>query len=92
MKKYLTVISESDKETKILGLAFARELLKTSFKTEAPAVALKGELGSGKTTFVLGFLKYFGIKPHAASPTFVIMKKYSSKKRSRDIYHLHAYR
>lgn len=44
----------------------------------AVIIGLQGELGSGKTTFVQGFLGYFGIQ-RVTSPTFVIIKKYSYK-------------
>ena len=39
-------------------------------------ICLSGELGSGKTTFIQGFLQGLKIKGHYTSPTFVIMKYY----------------
>ncbi len=39
-------------------------------------ILLKGELGSGKTTFAQGVLKFLGAQGPFTSPTFVIMKKY----------------
>ena len=39
-------------------------------------IVLKGELGSGKTTFAQGMLKALGAKGPFTSPTFVIIKKY----------------
>ena len=99
MKKNLTIISDSAQTTKNIGAMLARELSKTFFGKGAAIVALKGDLGAGKTTFVLGFLEYFGIKPHAASPTFVIMKRYKinsklkiKNSKTESIYHLDAYR
>ena len=52
----------------------------------ATVVALIGELGTGKTTFVQKFAKAYGIKEHVTSPTFVILKKYGN------LIHIDAYR
>lgn len=38
--------------------------------------ALTGDLGTGKTTFIQGFLRGLGIKKRATSPTFIIIKKF----------------
>lgn len=72
---------------------------KMSLGEEATVIKLAGNLGAGKTTFVLGFLSYFGIKPQAASPTFVIMKHYipkvqfkTQRLKVKGLYHLDAYR
>ena len=46
-------------------------------KAEAPVVfGLRGDLGSGKTTFAQGFAKALGIQEKVLSPTFLIIKKY----------------
>jgi tRNA threonylcarbamoyladenosine biosynthesis protein TsaE len=103
MKKGFRFFSNSQKVTKLLARLFAQELEKEFSKKSfaqnksALVIALKGDLGAGKTTFVLGFLSHFGIKPQAASPTFVIMKKYApklvrTKNKIEFIYHLDAYR
>ncbi|MEI6396573.1 MAG: tRNA (adenosine(37)-N6)-threonylcarbamoyltransferase complex ATPase subunit type 1 TsaE [Candidatus Taylorbacteria bacterium] len=42
----------------------------------ATIVALNGQLGSGKTTFVQAVARELGIVANVTSPTFVIMKKY----------------
>lgn len=39
-------------------------------------LALEGDLGSGKTTFIKGFAKALGIENEITSPTFVLLKKY----------------
>lgn len=56
----------------------ARELIKDiSFKkNQACIIAITGDLGSGKTTFVQGLAKELGIKEKILSPTFIIMKKF----------------
>jgi len=54
--------------------------------------ALKGNLGAGKTTFVQGFFRGLGLK-RAASPTFIIMRRYSLKRGIfKNVYHMDAYR
>lgn len=52
----------------------------------ASVFALSGELGGGKTTFVQGFLRGLGIKRRAASPTFILMRRFGN------LHHLDAYR
>ncbi len=70
----IKIISDSAKVTKQLAYEFIREVVK---KSKGPHIfLLKGDLGIGKTTFTLGLLSYFSIRPHAASPTFVLMKRY----------------
>lgn len=39
-------------------------------------LALSGDLGSGKTTFVQGLARGMGIGKQIVSPTFIIMRKY----------------
>lgn len=51
-------------------------LVRTSAKTAA-VLALIGELGGGKTTFVQGLARVLGIKERILSPTFVIMRRFS---------------
>ena len=56
-------------------------------------IALEGELGAGKTTFVQGFAKALGIKENLTSPTFVIIKVYSLQLSVyRNLIHIDAYR
>jgi tRNA threonylcarbamoyladenosine biosynthesis protein TsaE len=74
MKK-LRVKSDSSQLTQLIAGEFASKISKIK-SNSAKVITLKGDLGSGKTTFALGFLNNFGIKPHAVSPTFVIMKRY----------------
>ena len=42
----------------------------------AVVLALRGDLGAGKTTFLQGFAKGLGIKENVLSPTFIVMKKF----------------
>lgn len=58
-------------------------------------LALSGELGSGKTTFVQGLARALGIREHPRSPTFVLAKRYQVTRRGlpwRHFVHVDAYR
>ena len=59
----------------------------------ALVIALEGELGAGKTTFVQGLAKDLKIKAKIKSPTFTLMKSYKLKVISyKLLYHLDCYR
>ena len=45
-------------------------------KKGALALAMQGDLGGGKTTFIQGFARGLGIKENITSPTFIILKKF----------------
>ena len=85
---------KSLKDTQKLAALLAREISKTRFKkNQAVVLALKGNLGSGKTTFTQGFLKGLGVKKKITSPTFVIQKNYKLKDKSYKLaYHIDCYR
>ena len=55
-------------------------------------MALKGNLGSGKTCFAQGLAKVLGIKKIITSPTFVLLKIYLTKHRIKKLYHFDLYR
>jgi tRNA threonylcarbamoyladenosine biosynthesis protein TsaE len=56
-------------------------------------VAMSGELGSGKTTFVQGVLRACGAEGPFTSPTFTIIKIYDVHfHHIQKIYHIDAYR
>jgi len=85
--------SFSAQTTKLLAVALAKEALKTKSGKYALVLALKGELGAGKTTFIQGFIKALGIRNRVTSPTFVIVKSFKFKASSfKRIYHIDAYR
>ena len=46
--------------------------------------------GSGKTKFVQGIVKYFGLENEISSPTFTIVNEYTSS--NINIYHFDVYR
>jgi len=80
------IVAKNMKETQKVAALFAKEAAKTS-RGFALVVALEGELGSGKTTFVQGFAEALGIKEKVLSPTFVLMKIYNLRIRKLNIKH-----
>ena len=57
------------------------------------ALALHGDLGVGKTTFVQGLAAGFGIEQPVTSPTFTLCRFYrSARPAGRTLAHLDAYR
>jgi len=71
-----------------LGRALGRALLTRS--TQALVVAIKGELGAGKTTLVGGVLNAVGFAGPARSPTYTLVESYETP--TRHIFHLDLYR
>lgn len=82
MKIYET---HSEIETKKLAQKIARKFKKG-------VIALSGDLGAGKTTFVQGFAKGLGIKEKIISPTFVVIRQHKIPKSNRILYHVDLYR
>lgn len=66
----LEFVTKSAEQTLNLGKRVAASLL------GGEILALVGELGAGKTTFVQGLAKGLGIKKRVISPTFIIVRKY----------------
>ncbi len=88
--------SYSSNDTRRLGGDVAK-ILAGHRGRAALVVALQGDLGAGKTTFVQGFLKGLRIKKRATSPTFVIMRRYKIPHVQRVahhayLHHMDAYR
>jgi len=55
-------------------------------------ICLYGDLGSGKTTFIQGLAKEFGITTRLLSPTFIIVRRYQLRKPFSFFYHIDLYR
>lgn len=93
VKFYLT---KNPTETKILGKKLASFFLKKrQSRIAAWVFGLTGEMGSGKTTFLQGFVKGLGIKEKILSPTFIIMRKFKIKQKKHKFsffYHIDCYR
>lgn len=79
-----TFESISPEDTIELGKEFAKYI------TKGDIITLNGELGSGKTVFLMGIAKYFGIENEVCSPTFTIVNEYNTP--SFPIYHFDVYR
>lgn len=77
-------ITESVEETQRVAKEFAQKLIGGN------VIALYGDLGSGKTTFVQGLAKGLGIKKRIISPTFIIVRRYRTG--IRNFYHIDLYR
>ena len=89
-------ISRSEVDTHRLA-----EKIAESIKRGLPAgrqskiIALYGNLGSGKTTFVQGLAKGLGIEKKIISPTFILMRSYkiqNTKYQILNLYHVDLYR
>ncbi|MBI5220456.1 MAG: tRNA (adenosine(37)-N6)-threonylcarbamoyltransferase complex ATPase subunit type 1 TsaE [Candidatus Liptonbacteria bacterium] len=93
MTKFTTC---SSRATVKLGAAWAQTLSDNKSHhgpKRALVIALAGDLGSGKTTFIQGFLRALGVRGRLTSPTFVLMKKYVLRKRNwKRAFHLDFYR
>lgn len=88
----LEMVTKSAKETQKVAAQLAVEAAKKVIGS-ALVIALEGELGSGKTTFVQGFAKAFGVEEKVLSPTFVLMKVYPLKQRRfKHLVHIDCYR
>jgi tRNA threonylcarbamoyladenosine biosynthesis protein TsaE len=81
----ISFISESQQDTIDLGRKIAR-LLKPGC-----VIALSGNLGAGKTTFVKGIGQGLGIaKKQVNSPSYVLIREYKGLKT--DLFHCDLYR
>ena len=77
-------ISHSENDTIEFAKNFAKKLNKHSI------IVLSGDLGSGKTKFTEGILKYFGLDDEISSPTFTIVNEYDAK--DVKLFHFDLYR
>jgi tRNA threonylcarbamoyladenosine biosynthesis protein TsaE len=85
----MEMVTKSAQETQRLGEKIANQL------KGGEVLALSGELGGGKTTFLQGLAKGLGIKERILSPTFIMMRQYSvtdHRSRITDFYHVDLYR
>jgi tRNA threonylcarbamoyladenosine biosynthesis protein TsaE len=70
-------------------------------KDAATVLALKGDLGAGKTTFTQALARELGVQDAVQSPTYVLMKSYplelsdagaNTNKKFTKLVHIDAYR
>ncbi len=81
----LSYESTSVDTTKELGYKFASKMKKGDI------LVLNGDLGSGKTVFVSGFLSFYGKENEASSPTFTIVNEHNLT-NELNLYHFDVYR
>ncbi len=86
MKK--EVITKSEKETRRIGAFLGERILDIEKRI---FFALEGGLGAGKTTFLQGMALGMGVTEDVTSPTFLIFKRYDTKKE-RVFYHFDSFR
>ena len=84
MDNVFKYISHNEEETMRLAQNIESE------KFENMVICLVGELGSGKTVFVKGFAKSLEIEDTITSPTFNIVKEYTTGEMP--LYHMDVYR
>ena len=77
-------ISKNENSTITLAYNLAKNL------KNGDIIVLSGDLGSGKTKFTQGILKYFGLENEISSPTFTIVNEY--KNENATIFHFDVYR
>lgn len=80
----LQIISNSEQETIEFAYKIAKQLNKNTI------IVLTGDLGSGKTKFTEGILKYYGLENEISSPTFTLVNEYNTE--NFNIYHFDVYR
>ena len=78
-------ITKSSSQTKNFG-----EHIGSNLKG-GEVIALVGDLGTGKTTFMQGLSRGLGIHDRILSPTFILMRGYMGKNKI-NLYHLDLYR
>ncbi len=82
--------TESAAQTESAGALLAREILSND---SAPRfVALRGDLGVGKTVFVRGFTSEIAPAAAVRSPTFALVNEYRDKKGGTSVFHFDVYR
>jgi tRNA threonylcarbamoyladenosine biosynthesis protein TsaE len=81
-------ITNSEEETINLGRRFAERL------KPGDVVAIRGDLGSGKTEFIKGICEFFDVAEMVNSPTFTIINHYTGQNDNSDIniFHIDLYR
>ena len=80
----MTILCRTESDTEALGERLARAL-----PAGGAVVALRGELGAGKTAFVRGMARGMGLDCRVSSPTFTIVNEYLGE---RELIHFDMYR
>jgi tRNA threonylcarbamoyladenosine biosynthesis protein TsaE len=80
---------KSIEETEKVAKNFVKRLKP---RKQATVFGLRGDLGSGKTTFVKSVLVKLGYNGRVTSPTFVVQKRYKVSRIFKQVIHIDAYR
>ncbi len=92
MSESKSIMTHSAEATRELGAALGRAIAESA-PGQPMLIALNGELGAGKTTFVGGLLGALGVTGAVRSPTYTLIETYDlAQMRGRHIYHLDLYR
>lgn len=86
----MKIITKSVLETRAIARKFG-QLIRGWQSNNSIVLALIGNLGTGKTTFIQGLAKGLGVKDKILSPTFVLARNYNLKNGGR-FYHFDSYR
>ena len=87
------MVSQSVEDTRAIAARFAeRWRAAMSGRAAALVVALEGELGAGKTTFVQAVAAALGIREVLRSPTFNLVKVYPIPGSPYRLVHVDCYR
>lgn len=92
----MRINTKSAKETKDIGRILGEEIVASAIQ-DPIVIALEGDLGTGKTTFVKGLAQGLGIDANVVSPTFILMGTYKSNSKlksqnSKVLHHIDPYR
>jgi tRNA threonylcarbamoyladenosine biosynthesis protein TsaE len=89
----MKLVSQNPSDTQAIAAKLAQRLIDAlPGRDRAAVVALRGDLGVGKTTFTQGFAKALGVAEQPKSPTFNLVKQYSIPGTGFSLWHLDCYR
>ena len=89
----MQIVSKTPEQTEDIAVKILRRLTALPPKNSATVLTLKGDLGSGKTTFSKFLGRRLGVKEQVTSPTFLLIKRYPTFNPSfKNFFHIDAYR
>jgi tRNA threonylcarbamoyladenosine biosynthesis protein TsaE len=85
-------VSQNVQDTQSIAATLAHSVRDRMPGAGATVIALRGDLGAGKTTFTQGFAHALGIVQRPKSPTFLLAKQYAVPGTPFSMWHLDCYR